>query len=777
MGTLTTDGFVYLPSLGAKGAAELALYDAGQQRVDTRLGRVRYVGDPTTGYDTFAAAVATLNALGTNWILVLPRGAHAVSADLTVNSNIHLVAQKGADIQIATTKTLTINGGFEAGLYQVFSWAGTGKVVFGTGAIKEAYLQWWGAQSGLSYDCSAALTAAATAIGTGQTLRSTDGTWRIASPVTILKAISMKGVGAGSCIYIDVGAANDGITFGDINTSRSGMVLDDISFVGPANACKNGLVINQMHRSQVRNVFVCMGAVEYGVLVQGTIYSDFDFKLLTQPFYPNNRPANGVKFTTAGGGMQSNVVNLRLKAEAQTGNCLYIGDDAQTVFNVSGSIEYCTGTYAIYAKNVAFLNISDLYGTDGNTGNFYYENCNGLRLTNVHTYGRTTELVGCWNSTIDTSDFGILSIDPTSHNTTIGNIALSTGQNGLQDAGQNTVYTGGVKILSIANFPIANYRGNDQQNVITNANFERWQSDRPDGWGKTGDTTWTKCGDGLGDTTRRGTRYCAQSSVNAVAYNTFALDADVKKQTLGNQVTFSAWIYHAAGQNPSVHPYFWVSVTDGGDKDVYTYHATRLSAATDGAWRKVTISCFVPLTATNVQVILVQNVPAGGGTNILYLSEPCLFIGANPPSSYAASRPQGTFLETSGQKITFGAAAPTTGYRVQGDVQFNSVATVGQPKSWACTVAGTPGTWVSEGIIPGVATTPAVPASTVEQRNTHAFPVRVTITGGTVTVIAKGPTTGALITTGATTGAFILEPNEYIAITYSVAPTWAWLGM
>ena len=74
----------------------------------------------------------------------------------------------------------------------------------------------------------------------------------------------------------------------------------------------------------------------------------------------------------------------------------------------------------------------------------------------------------------------------------------------------------------------------------------------------------------------------------------------------------------------------------------------------------------------------------------------------------------------------------------------------------------------------GVAATPAVPASTVEQRNNELFPVRVTITGGTVTVIAKGPTSGALITTGATSGTFTLQPKEYIAITYSVAPTWNW---
>ena len=42
-------------------------------------------------------------------------------------------------------------------------------------------------------------------------------------------------------------------------------------------------------------------------------------------------------------------------------------------------------------------------------------------------------------------------------------------------------------------------------------------------------------------------------------------------------------------------------------------------------------------------------------------------------------------------------AAPTVGSWLVGDRVQNSVPTVGQPKGWLCTVAGTPGTWVSEG--------------------------------------------------------------------------------
>lgn len=44
-----------------------------------------------------------------------------------------------------------------------------------------------------------------------------------------------------------------------------------------------------------------------------------------------------------------------------------------------------------------------------------------------------------------------------------------------------------------------------------------------------------------------------------------------------------------------------------------------------------------------------------------------------------------------------GTASPTTGTYIVGDRVWNSAPAVGQPKSWVCTVAGTPGTWVSEG--------------------------------------------------------------------------------
>ncbi len=57
----------------------------------------------------------------------------------------------------------------------------------------------------------------------------------------------------------------------------------------------------------------------------------------------------------------------------------------------------------------------------------------------------------------------------------------------------------------------------------------------------------------------------------------------------------------------------------------------------------------------------------------------------------------GCTTKWSGSYAGWQAAAPAAGTWVLNDRVRQSVATAGQPKAWVCTVAGTPGTWVSEG--------------------------------------------------------------------------------
>ena len=57
----------------------------------------------------------------------------------------------------------------------------------------------------------------------------------------------------------------------------------------------------------------------------------------------------------------------------------------------------------------------------------------------------------------------------------------------------------------------------------------------------------------------------------------------------------------------------------------------------------------------------------------------------------------GCTTKWSGTYAGWQASVPAAGTWVLNDRVRQSVATVGQPKAWVCTVAGTPGTWVSEG--------------------------------------------------------------------------------
>lgn len=98
-----------------------------------------------------------------NPIVIQPGGILDIDEDTTLSGSV--IAGPNA-FEIATGKTLTINGPFDAGLYQVFTWTGTGKMVFGAGAVDVKYTEWWGAKAdgnagtGTGTDSSAAFQAA-----------------------------------------------------------------------------------------------------------------------------------------------------------------------------------------------------------------------------------------------------------------------------------------------------------------------------------------------------------------------------------------------------------------------------------------------------------------------------------------------------------------------------------------------------------------------------------------------------------------------------------------
>jgi len=92
---------------------------------------------------------------------------------------------------------------------------------------------------------------------------------------------------------------------------------------------------------------------------------------------------------------------------------------------------------------------------------------------------------------------------------------------------------------------------------------------------------------------------------------------------------------------------------------------------------------------------------AGSSTNGTLITQQDLLVSTtNYQSSSILSGIRAVYpglVSQDNSATVFFNAAPTIGSWLRGDKVQQSVPTVGQPKGWFCTVAGTPGTWVSEG--------------------------------------------------------------------------------
>jgi hypothetical protein len=111
----------------------------------------------TSAYPDLTTAAA---AIGANPMVLVCDSSIDVTADVSTNVNTQIVTEPACSFNISTGKTLTINGSFEAGLYQVFNCTGAGKVVFGAGSVKEVYPDWWATNTTPgTTDMTAAITA------------------------------------------------------------------------------------------------------------------------------------------------------------------------------------------------------------------------------------------------------------------------------------------------------------------------------------------------------------------------------------------------------------------------------------------------------------------------------------------------------------------------------------------------------------------------------------------------------------------------------------------
>ncbi len=239
-GTWTEHDFLFKLGYGAMDPPggpypNLEAWHESLNRVDARLAKEVWVGDPGYG-PTFYEAVTSVGA--TNVILRVPRGTHAIAANLAIPANVTVRPERGAIFAVADATTLTLNS-LNAGLYQIFSCAGTGKVTFGAGAVKAALPEWW-ATTRAGDDDSAAMNAALASRAPAVQLA--QGTYKCNATV---QYYPMQLLGAGASTNDAGGVVKDPATVLE-SYSDSGYVL---TFKLPANG------ISGWQLSQVRDIY------------------------------------------------------------------------------------------------------------------------------------------------------------------------------------------------------------------------------------------------------------------------------------------------------------------------------------------------------------------------------------------------------------------------------------------------------------------------------------------------------------------------------------------
>lgn len=149
-----------------------------------------------------------------------------------------------------------------------------------------------------------------------------------------------------------------------------------------------------------------------------------------------------------------------------------------------------------------------------------------------------------------------------------------------------------------------------------------------------------------------------------------------------------------------------------GSNYFYTQNSTLMTGKSAGVYT-VVVNCNIVNGIIRFSINAggaVKNVNLGPGDHTI--SFPFYFDGTNVPAvGYQAYNINATTVFHHGglrlflgnvkvdtwQSITYANAAPVAGYHRLGDRVIRLTPVVGQPKGWVCTVAGTPGTWVSEG--------------------------------------------------------------------------------
>ena len=245
------------------------------QNVDTKLFQKTGGYISASEYATLQLAnTAAYNAgktllISSNWTL---------TANTTLTAAVKVI--KGGTFTKASTYTLTINGPFEAGNYQVFFGFDPGDIIFGPGAIKEAFAEWGGTKpNDETIDCALGinlmLNAGCGVQLMGGSLIGTRAIYYISTKISLDNSKFLRGAGRGATI---IKANAVGITMVDSEdsnyTEMAHLTLDgdNKASIGRNLEGTTGYAIfNQMNIVAINN---CTDTQLYGKKVSSNTFSN-----------------------------------------------------------------------------------------------------------------------------------------------------------------------------------------------------------------------------------------------------------------------------------------------------------------------------------------------------------------------------------------------------------------------------------------------------------------------------------------------------------------------
>jgi hypothetical protein len=189
--------------LTTQGTTDYNNFNTAMTRLDLRLTKSYWIGDPAIAACLGLAAVEYITDLESAVALVAaagnppvtlhaPKGTYTLTSSVTLQSCIELKPERGASFVLGNFD-LNINGTLDAGNYQIFVCAGTGKPVFGPGAVEKAYAEWFGNIVSQTTDCTAMLQFAINSLPNGGTLQLLDKVYKHTG-ISVTKSLSINGL-------------------------------------------------------------------------------------------------------------------------------------------------------------------------------------------------------------------------------------------------------------------------------------------------------------------------------------------------------------------------------------------------------------------------------------------------------------------------------------------------------------------------------------------------------------------------------------------------------